>query len=73
MNFKTAEGLDIENSFETIKEHLDTVSETVNDDVVQNQETESAPIWNKMKPNKTVLKKLLSLKMDINECIKIQF
>ena len=81
MNFKTAEGLDIENSFETIKEHLDTVSETVNDNVVQNQETESVPIWNKMRPNKVVLKKsdskyklidiLLSTKYEREDKIKV--
>ena len=81
MNFKTAEGLDIEESFETIKEHLDSVSETCGDNGGQNQETDSVPIWNKMKPKKTVLKKsdskyklidiLLSSKYEREDKIKV--
>ena len=54
---KTAKGLDIETTFETLKENLENINENVQDDVQENQESSSAPIWNKMKPNKNLLKK----------------
>jgi hypothetical protein len=54
---KTAKGLDIETTFETLKENLESINENVQDDVQDNQESSSVPIWNKMKPNKNLLKK----------------
>ena len=78
---KNAKGLDIETTFETLKENLDSINENVQDDVQENQESSSVPIWSKMKPNKNLLKKadnklkivdiLLSINYERDEKIKL--
>ena len=66
MENKNATGLDIESSFEKIKENENTVSETVAADEEQtNNEVESIPVWSKMKPSK-ILKKTDSKQTIVN-------
>jgi DNA polymerase elongation subunit (family B) len=65
MENKNATGLDIESSFEKIKENENTVSETVADEEQTNNEVESIPVWSKMKPSK-ILKKTDSKQTIVN-------
>ena len=66
MENKNAAGLDIETSFEKIKETENTVTDVVVEEGETNNEVESTPIWNKMKPKSTRLKKSDSKQTIVN-------
>jgi DNA polymerase elongation subunit (family B) len=57
MENKKAAGLDIETIFEKIKDNENTGSDTIGQEETGNNEVESVPIWNKMKPTAKLLKK----------------
>lgn len=57
MENKKASGLDIESTFETLKENENTSSDIMGDEETGNNEVENAPIWNKMKPVSKILTK----------------
>jgi len=65
MENKTATGLDIESTFETIKDNENTVYEN-GDNTQSNNEVDSVPIWNKMKPISKILKKTDSKQTVVN-------
>jgi DNA polymerase elongation subunit (family B) len=57
MENKKASGLDIESTFETLKENENTSSDIIGDEETGNNEVENAAIWNKMKPVSKILTK----------------